>query len=81
MTAAYAQPSLTSRLSTALYLHPKLLLMLLLLNANIKLKYLRRFSYEYRYYGKLIDRGVIGNRNYDIYLPPIAREGVRGVWW
>ena len=30
MTAAYAQPSLTSRISTALYLHPRLLLMLLL---------------------------------------------------
>jgi len=30
MTAAYAQPSLTSRISTALYLHPKLLLTLLL---------------------------------------------------
>jgi putative spermidine/putrescine transport system permease protein len=30
MTAAYAQPSLLSRISTALYLHPKLLLMLLL---------------------------------------------------
>lgn len=30
MTAVYAQPSLTSRISTALYLHPKLLLMLLL---------------------------------------------------
>jgi putative spermidine/putrescine transport system permease protein len=30
MSAAYAQPSLTSRISTALYLHPKLLLMLLL---------------------------------------------------
>ena len=30
MTAAYPQPSLTSRISTALYLHPKLLLMLLL---------------------------------------------------
>jgi putative spermidine/putrescine transport system permease protein len=30
MTAAYAQPSLTSRISTALYLRPKLLLMLLL---------------------------------------------------
>ena len=30
MTAAYAQPSLTSRISSALYLHPKLLLMLLL---------------------------------------------------
>jgi putative spermidine/putrescine transport system permease protein len=30
MSAAYAQPSLTSRISTALYLHPKLLLVLLL---------------------------------------------------
>jgi len=30
MSAAYAQPSLTSRISSALYLHPKLLLMLLL---------------------------------------------------
>ena len=30
MSAAYTQPSLTSRISTALYLHPKLLLMLLL---------------------------------------------------
>ena len=30
MTAAYAQPSLTSRISSALYLHPKLLLILLL---------------------------------------------------
>ena len=30
MTAAYAQPALTSRISTALYLHPKLLLTLLL---------------------------------------------------
>ncbi len=30
MTAAYAEPSLTSRISSALYLHPKLLLMLLL---------------------------------------------------
>ena len=30
MNAAYAQPSLTSRISAALYLHPKLLLMLLL---------------------------------------------------
>jgi putative spermidine/putrescine transport system permease protein len=30
MTAAYAQPSLTSRISAALYLHPKLLLILLL---------------------------------------------------
>ena len=30
MTAAYTQPSLTSRISTALYLHPRLLLMLLL---------------------------------------------------
>jgi putative spermidine/putrescine transport system permease protein len=30
MTAAYAHPSWTSRLSTTLYLHPKLLLMLLL---------------------------------------------------
>lgn len=30
MNAAYAQPSLTSRISSALYLHPKLLLMLLL---------------------------------------------------
>jgi putative spermidine/putrescine transport system permease protein len=30
MSAAYARPSLTSRISSALYLHPKLLLMLLL---------------------------------------------------
>ena len=30
MTAAYAEPSWTSRISSALYLHPKLLLMLLL---------------------------------------------------
>ncbi|HKQ23337.1 MAG TPA: ABC transporter permease [Burkholderiales bacterium] len=30
MTAAYAQPSLTSRISSALYLHPRLLLTLLL---------------------------------------------------
>jgi putative spermidine/putrescine transport system permease protein len=30
MSAAYAQPSLTSRISSALYLHPKLLLVLLL---------------------------------------------------
>ena len=30
MSAAYAQPSLASRISTALYLHPKLLLILLL---------------------------------------------------
>ena len=30
MSAAYAQPSLASRISTALYLHPKLLLLLLL---------------------------------------------------
>ena len=30
MSAAYVQPSLTSRISSALYLHPKLLLMLLL---------------------------------------------------
>ncbi len=30
MSAAYAQPSLSSRISTALYLHPKLLLILLL---------------------------------------------------